>query len=355
MPDLEKYPQRYRIEFIEPGIISYEDVDQGTVFVSRDALDRMMSSFIGKPVINRLHKDLEPEEAFKLSDAEKQALADGVVYNYGWLDNGRGYADVIIWDLDTKKNIKQGYSASCAYMPTKTDRGDVWHGIPYDEEVIDGVYTHMAIVEKPRYEFAKIYELDSSFHNSMSEKVLSIYQNSKEDSMKKKKKIFHLFKNNIDAETEKKPEDEIVEEEKVNMDDAILEIEGEQVPLSEVITAYKEEKVKDETGEEGNNVINPEDEIDIGDGEKVLASELIASYQRRASKANAELPTDTTMEETVDEKAQKENSKKPNDNFKALNNSIKESCANVKLIVNSKVDRINKGKQKYGSGKEVKE
>jgi hypothetical protein len=240
-------------------------------------------------------------------------------------------------------------------MPTKTDRGDVWHGIPYDEEVIDGVYTHMAIVEKPRYEFAKIYELDSSFHNSMSEKVLSIYQNSKEDSMKKKKKIFHLFKNNIDAETEKKPEDEIVEEEKVNMDDAILEIEGEQVPLSEVITAYKEEKAEDETSEEGNNVINPEDEIDIGDGEKVLASELIASYQRRASKTNAELPTDTTMEETVDEKAQKENSKKPNDNFKALNNSIKESFANVKLIVNSKVDRINKGKQKYGSGKEVKE
>lgn len=354
----EKYPERYRIEFIEPGIISYKDVDQGTVFVSRKALDRMMSSFIGKPVINRLHKDLEPEEAFKLSDAERDSLADGVVYNYGWLDNGRGFADVIIWDLDTKKNIDQGYSASCAYMPTKTTRGDVWHGIPYDEEVVDGIYTHMAIVEKPRYEFAKISKLPSNFHNSISEKVFSIYQNSykKEDSMSVKTKIFKLFKNEI---PEEKPQ---VEEEKINIDDAILEIEGDKVPLSEVITAYKEEKaeegqmnaeeenpVVDE--EDGSNIINPDDEIDI-DGNKVLASELIASYQRRMSRANAEPPTDTQAEPTVDEKLQKENSK-PNKHFKALTNSVKEGYTGIDLIVNTKAERCKVGKQKYGSGKEA--
>jgi len=351
MNENNKYPQRYRIEFIEPGIISYKDVGQGTVFVSREALDRMMASYIGKPVINRLHKDLEPEEAFKLSDAEKQTLSDGVIYNYGWLDNGRGFADCIIWDLDTKKNIKDGYSASCAYMPTKVNKGGVWHGIDYDEEVTDGIYTHMAIVEKPRYEFAKIYELSSNFHNSISEKILSVYQNSKEDSMSFKTKVFKFFRNDMDT----KPE---VEEEKVNIDDAIVEIDGEKVPLSEVIAAYKEEKTAggDEGGEDQGNVINPDDEVDI-DGQKVLASELIASYQRRASKANAEPPTDTKAEEVVDETKQKSNTKKdkPNENFKNLNNAIKNSFEEFSITVQSKDERIKAGKKKYGSGKEAKE
>lgn len=174
--------------------------------------------------------------------------------------------------------------------------------------------------------------------------------------MSVKTKIFKLFKNEI---PEEKPQ---VEEEKINIDDAILEIEGDKVPLSEVITAYKEEKaeegqmnaeeenpVVDE--EDGSNIINPDDEIDI-DGNKVLASELIASYQRRMSKANAEPPTDTQAEPTVDEKLQKENSK-PNKHFKALTNSVKEGYTGIDLIVNTKAERCKVGKQKYGSGKEA--
>jgi hypothetical protein len=344
MPEIDKYPTRYRIEYIEPGLMNYDDVGQGTVFVSREALDRMHASYVGKPVINKLHKELRPEEAFKLSDEEKQSLADGVIYNYGWLDNGRCYADCIIWDLETKKNIKNGYSASCAYMPTKVNPNGVWHGIPYDEEVVDGVYTHMAIVKKPRYEFAKIYELSSNFHNSISNEVIKIYQNSKEEHLMAKKKIFSFFKNNA--------MEDIVEEEKVNMDGAMVEIDGQQVPLSEVIAAYKEEKSEEAQGlevqESQNNVINPEDEIDI-DGEKVLASKLIEAYQKRASMANAEDPTDTPAEEVVDEAKQKENVKK-NAHFNSLDNAVKNTFDGFKLIVESKDERVKRGNEKYGSG-----
>jgi len=166
-----------------------------------------------------------------------------------------------------------------------------------------------------------------------------------------KTKVFKFFRNDMDT----KPE---VEEEKVNIDDAIVEIDGEKVPLSEVIAAYKEEKTAggDEGGEDQGNVINPDDEVDI-DGQKVLASELIASYQRRASKANAEPPTDTKAEEVVDETKQKSNTKKdkPNENFKNLNNAIKNSFEEFSITVQSKDERIKAGKKKYGSGKEAKE
>jgi hypothetical protein len=168
-------PKRYRTEFIEPGVVSYEDSGQGKVFVSREALDRMKATFIGKPVVNVLHKDLTFEEAFKLSDEERESMADGIVFNCGWLPNGWQFADMIVWDLETQKNIDdRQFSTSCAYLPTEVNTGGKWHNIEYDEEVKNGVYTHMAIVKNPRYEKAKIYELPKEFQNSISDELIEI-------------------------------------------------------------------------------------------------------------------------------------------------------------------------------------
>jgi hypothetical protein len=301
-----EYATRYRAEFIEPGFVYYDDV--GTVLVSQEALDKMMSSFIGKPVVNYEHRDLSPEEAFKLDENQVSAIADGVVTDCGRLDNGWYYADMIIWNKQTIDNIdNKGYSVSCAYIPAKTKTGGKHNNVEYVEEVTNGTYTHMAIVNNPRYEKAKIY------YNSMEDKMAN--------------KIFRFLKNQDD---EKKEEKENMEE-KINMNEAFVEINGEQVPIEKLLESYR--SMKDNSEEEKSNVLNPEDEVDI-DGEKIMVSELIASY----SKSNAEPQTDEPDEPDV----------KENSNFKTVKNSIQKSQDEIVMSVNTRSERLARGKKLYG-------
>jgi len=145
-----KWPEKFTCSFIEPGLISYEDMDAGKVFVSKQALDKMAQTFIGKPVVNLMHKDLEPQD-FKKGDG----VVTNVYYNEtdGWY-----YCDFLVWDEETKKNCAGGkFSVSCAYVPTDTDLvGGVHNNIKYDQEVRNGEYTHLAIVKNPRYNKARI-------------------------------------------------------------------------------------------------------------------------------------------------------------------------------------------------------
>lgn len=84
----------------------------------------------------------------------------GVVSNV-WFDDKDGWywCDGVIWD-ETAQNLitDKGWSVSCSYdvlladdTPRKTE-----NNIPYDIEFLDGVFTHLAIVDNPRYERANI-------------------------------------------------------------------------------------------------------------------------------------------------------------------------------------------------------
>jgi hypothetical protein len=348
--NIDQYPKRYRIEFIEPGIVNYDDVDQGKVFVSREALDRMKSSYIGKPVVNEVHKNLTAKEAFKLTDEERESLADGVVYNCGWLDNGWCFADVIIWDLNTQDNIdKNGYSASCAYVPNEKSNSGKWHGFDFDEEVKNGVYTHMAIVKDPRYEGASIYELSNEYQNSKkADELWNQYLNSK----KIKEKHMSIFKFLLPKEkrNDLKPEGEKSEEIKENEDvpkaeDSYIEIDGNQVPLMELIKTWQAEQKEKEVMQ---NVINPEDEIDV-DGKKIKAQELVDSYMRNKSKMNAEeTPEEIEKKKKEKEMEAKENAKGKN-GFQKIENAMRNNDDAYKIVINTKDDRIANGKSRYGS------
>ena len=106
---------------------------------------------IGVPVIIN-HKDITTKNA----NDERV----GVVSNV-WFDEKDGWywCDGIIWD-ETAQNLitDKGWSVSCSYdvlladdTPRKTE-----NNIPYDIEFLDGVFTHLAIVDNPRYERANI-------------------------------------------------------------------------------------------------------------------------------------------------------------------------------------------------------
>jgi hypothetical protein len=322
----DRNPKRYRAKFIEPGIISYEDISAGKVFVSKDALDRMMNSFVGKPVINEEHIDLEPEQSFKLTDEENQSLADGVVSSVGYdSETGWYYADMIIWNEDTKKNIDEnGYSVSCAYVPNEVLGSGKYHGIDYDEEVVNGVYTHMAIVENPRYEASVVYE------------------NSKKYKTKKNSEV---------------PK----EEPKMNAEDSVIEIDGQQIPLTELIKVWEaEEAEKAKLSENKCNELGEEDEIEVGD-KKVKGKDLVAAYRSSLAKSNAEGEgvEKANAEQAQDVKAESVtlNNAKAKSSFVAVKNAAAKSDSIAiadSMKLNTREERFKRGAERYGSKVEVK-
>lgn len=335
----KQYAKRYRAPFIEPGIISYEDLDAGTILVPRSALDRMRDTFIGKPVVNEDHVDLDPEEAFRI-DNESNPQAKGIVIGVGTTNDGWDYADLLVWDRETQKNIdEKGYTVSCAYTPTQVDSSPgMWHNISYDEKLIDGEYTHMAIVSNPRYE------------------DVTIYPNSKDKKMKFK---FLKNKSEVDSSAKKKSKKNMADEEKeipeeMEMESAVIEVNGEMIPIEEAIAAYKMQKE--------NEVVpmSPEDTIEI-DGETVTVADLIKAVQ--AGKENVGDPKEIEAETVVDEEMQKKNQKqnqkqttqeKPNKNFILLKNKS-ESTEQYKPNISTKAERIKNGKLRYGSAVKPKE
>lgn len=321
-------PKRYRAFYIEPGLADYTAEGIGVVLVQKDALDRMMSTFVGMPVVNFEHTDKEPEELFNMSDNEKGEMADGTVSDVGYDDkSGWYYADMMIWNKETQQNIDEnGYSVSCAYDVLKTDTtGGTVHNVPYDEEVLEGSYVHMAVVPNPRYEKAWIIK------NSKSQ----------EENVKIK-----LFRKPLKNEAPK-PEPEVEEEVIENAEAGVIELEdGTQIPVAEAIEMYKAKK-----GEELDNagtVLNMEDEIEI-DGEKVSVKDLMAACGKGEAMENAEPAQDDDAEEVVDE--QRQNSKKPVS--KKVNKVVKNAAfrdeAPIQRNLNTASSRLDRGKSRYGS------
>lgn len=147
----KKWPQTVKARFIEPGLVDYTDLGLGMILVQRPFLDKVRSTFVGKPVIDAQHKDARPENF--------QEIADGVVIRV-WNDpkDGWDWCEFLVWDEQTLLHTKDpAYFVSCAYDPTRVDRNaGKHHNIPYDGEFLDGSYTHLAVVKDPRYEGAKI-------------------------------------------------------------------------------------------------------------------------------------------------------------------------------------------------------
>ena len=89
------------------------------------------------------------------ADDERVGVVSNVWYNDkdGWY-----WCDGIIWD-ETAQNLitDKGWSVSCSYdVKLADDAGGTENNIPYDIEFLDGVFTHLAIVDNPRYERANI-------------------------------------------------------------------------------------------------------------------------------------------------------------------------------------------------------
>ena len=141
--------RKFKSRFLTPGVAGYPG-QFGNVLIKKESFDKFINTMVGVPVIIN-HKDINKDNA----DDERV----GVVSNV-WFDDKDGWywCDGVIWD-ETAQNLitEKGWSVSCSYnVKLADDAGGTENNIPYDIEFLDGVFTHLAIVNNPRYERANI-------------------------------------------------------------------------------------------------------------------------------------------------------------------------------------------------------
>lgn len=259
------WPSKVDLKVILPGLVHYEDLKDsegktrgGTVLVTKEALDRMAASIEGRPIINWDHRKVDPKEYGR---GTFQGIITGPAY---FASDGWYHAPGQVWDKVTLENIQKGYSISCAYVPTDMETTEGTHNmVPYQAEVKDGYYTHVAVVPVPRYEGAKIELLNSSKGGIMG--LLSFFRKDKPDE----KVEFDPATAQVRVGDSDIPLGELINSYKAKIAkepvrcglEDIVEVDGKKVPVKELMNAHKEaleNSMKDEH-EEGKHKESPKD------------------------------------------------------------------------------------------------
>lgn len=269
--------KRFKARLLRSGVVSYRDCGLGNELLSKPTIDACISSFVGKPIVPR-HKMLSSEEISTL--ARENGVIDKVSYN---AEDEWFYAEGEAKNPAILARINAVGKVSCGYMVTRQSgkRGSR-NNVPYDTETLGFIGNHLAIEEKPRYEEADIR------WNSLSRQG-----NQNNNQMNPIKWIVKKISAGADdaaakaaAEAAKKQEEEAArlnatktgEGEEIAPDTEVL-IGEKKVTLGELVTAYSERQNAVTEG------ILPADAALEIDGKQVPASEVIAGY--RANAANA--------------------------------------------------------------------
>lgn len=283
----------YSANFLEAGIVSYEDDDAGIALLKKETIDRMLPSMVGIPVIIN-HKKVTPENVGKIS----KGRVTRVWFNP---DDAWFWCEFMVTEPEAIKRIDEdGDSVSCAFNVLDIEEGGEWHNIKFDAEITDGAFTHLALVESPRYEDAQIIkQFPAMLVNGKSARFQTTTPEQENDNM------FNIFKKK--------------ENSKEDFSNLHVEIEGQEVPLSDILTSYQNSKKK-ETEEKKNAKVLAKDEdvVEIG-GEKVSVADLKTSFLN-SKKSKEQLEKEKLNEkknsDEDDEKKKKEEEEKKNEKEK---------------------------------------
>lgn len=257
--------------------------------------------------------------------------------------DGWYYVEGIIWDEKAQELILKGWSVSCSYdFLAFNDEGGIENNIEYDKEFTELNFTHLAIVDNPRYERANIV------FNCKTEEVVD---NSKENEMNiidKLQELINSVKNNKENET-------MVENEKVDKRKLIDEVAGimksagcddedirtaigkmEKIGYDDSEASADNKKVKNEADEEDKKVDNEEDEKEE---DKKVDNEDDKDEDKKEDKVDNESDEDKEKAEDLKEEEKKD-----------VENKCKNSVENAKG--KEFFDKINKI---YNSAKKIEE
>ena len=325
-----RWPTTYSCKLMEAGIISYEDSGAGIAYLTKQTIDKIAPSIIGKPVVVR-HQKVTPENHDKVA----VGYVTGVHFEPAdaWF-----YVDFMIISDEVEPIDRDGCvvfkapdgeildGISGAYDVINTADGGVWHDIKFDAEILDGSFTHLALVVNPRYEETnKIREASFMLING---KVANQIDNAespeyKEQFAKEKKEhpemtdaeIKKIVLDHARAKNKEAASDENMnskeespmknlfkifrkvtngKDEAEEVMNAAVDIDGQEIPVKELIDTYKAEEVEkaekakldaENAKKNEKRMAKDEDEIDV-DGKKVKVEDLKNCFKAKMAKKN---------------------------------------------------------------------
>jgi hypothetical protein len=141
--------------FLEPGLVSYEDVGDGISRLDKPAIDKMLNSFVGCPLIINHVDDSKHDILNGKKDHEGNDIKVGEVTRAWWNAQTGKYDCAFVTENEKalKLIMDEGWSGSCAYNVKEPlgPAGEL-HAMRYDNTILDGVFEHLALVSNPRYE-----------------------------------------------------------------------------------------------------------------------------------------------------------------------------------------------------------
>lgn len=276
-------PKVFYCKHIAPGVCAYADE---TILIGEEALKEMDKTFAGKPIyVNHQKVDLE----------KIQQEADGYVAESFYLpEDGCHWAKMIIVSDKGHEAIRKGWKVSNAYVPDEFGIGGEWHNIPYNREVMKAHYTHLALVDNPRYEEAEVMTPeDFKMYKEQKREQLKSLENAKTKGEGKTMK-WKLFKRT----------------EVTNSDDlskVMVELSnGSTVSIGEMVNSVEKDlKEKEEKNKCNEDILEKTVKVN---GEDVTVADLVKEYESKCNKCNEDEKDDKEKEK--EEKKSKKNLKK---------------------------------------------
>ena len=321
---MNDYPKLLTVQsFMVAGLVSYEDTGDGVFLLRKETLDKMMPTIEGRPVVIG-------HQPITLKNLEDKAV--GYVTK-GWFNTETGQFDceILIKDSDVYDDIKNGNNkVSSAYQVTDLGDGGKYLGQDYEAEILDGTFTHLAIVDNPRYPDAKILinslngEQEMGLFNKNNDEKLEITTSDTIEFNGNEYSIGELVNSYIlhnEDEEENEDEKKDEEEEKTNKRNACKRNEDEDD--------------KDNEDEEKKN--EDSDDDFVSKVKKIVSAML---EKKGEDKKNEDKEKDNEDEEENEEE------KKENRNALRLRNSYN-SPRQSSYGVSTRAERIKNSNAKY--------
>ena len=255
-------PKVFYCKHITPGVCAYADE---TILIGEETLKEMDKTFAGKPIyVNHQKVNLE----------NLQQEADGYVAESFYLpEDGSHWAKIIIVSDKGHEAIRKGWKVSNAYVPDEFGIGGEWHNLPYNREVMKAHYTHLALVDNPRYEEAQVLTPED-FKQYKEEKraQLKSLENSKQT--KGEGKMFNLFKKTAVTD---------------DLSKVMVELSnGSAVSIGEMVNSVEEKiKAEEEKKSAKKNALSDvlEGVVKVN-GEEMTVKDLVKEYESKCNKCN---------------------------------------------------------------------
>lgn len=269
--------KRFRCDFIREGPVFYPEINKGIECLRRSTIEKALQSFIGKPLTIE-HIDAR----MNVADPEIFAkVAHGKIDKVGRdAESGWFFCEGDITS-DAGREAALGMNPSCGYRVGMTGQGGRWNNVPYERELTQIEFHHLALTSKrPRYEEADIR--------------LNAIQDDQGKPMK-----FKLLRKLAAAVVGGQPTTEEVE---LSGDTALKLPSGGEIRLNDAVEAYAsselekqkaadaEKKKKDDAAAAGGdrqNAVTDDSEV-LVDGKPVKVAVLRQAYEARENAAAAE-------------------------------------------------------------------